>query len=85
MELSMKQRFNLLYKQFFYSTGAELGKRLRDLRNAKGLTIEQLAERVYLNPTQYQKMENEQMLDFTYLALLALFYNQKIKIILEDK
>ena len=75
----MKNRFNLLYKQFFYTTGNELGKRLRELRTEKGLTIKELSERAFLNP------ENEQMLDFTYLAFLAMFYNQKISIILEDR
>ena len=81
----MKNRFNLLYKQFFYPTGDKLGRRLRELRNERGLTINELAERAFLNPQKYLKMENEQMLDFTYLALLALFYNQKIVILLENK
>ncbi len=81
----MKNRFNLLYKQFFYITGNELGKRLRELRTEKGLTIKELSERAFLNPRIYLKMENEQMLDFTYLAFLAMFYNQKISIILEDR
>ncbi|SHG67718.1 helix-turn-helix transcriptional regulator [Marivita hallyeonensis] len=62
---------------------AFLGRRLRELRTARGLTQAEVARTINVSPQQYQKYEDAQSkCNLTYLIALADFYGVHVNSIL---